>query len=339
VDATSIELANARNIAELAAAASIVAAIVSSVVGYVSARRAAREQAALEATKATLADESGERSARRAYEYDARRRLYAEAEPLLFAMYEDAAFTLNRFKNLARASRTGVLGSWLSERSGYYMRSAVYALIVPLASVHILRHRVTAGDFSLDTLLERQYQLGKAAFRSLNRDFFFAKGDPELPYAPVHGRSLTDSEAERINYPQGVFGNDVQRAAAALTIADGMTIRAVTFDEFNDSLDAPNNTVSEKVEPFFALLTGLSATSRPVLWRMFIAQVHVYRAIRLFRERALSDRELIARCTLDENELSEFAFGMSREDQVALHAAVKIGQAYLVDALDFRRPF
>src|SRR5258706_56753 len=75
-----------------------------------------------------------------ACEYDARKRLYEEVEPLLFQLFENANHALNRIRNLARASRDGQLESWLAQQGdSYYLRSTLHSFLVPLASIHLIR--------------------------------------------------------------------------------------------------------------------------------------------------------------------------------------------------------
>jgi hypothetical protein len=69
------------------------------------ARRSLQTQREIETLKDRLAEEKDERAARRDYEYDARKRLYQECEPLLFqlALLSDSA--VGRITNQADMSK------------------------------------------------------------------------------------------------------------------------------------------------------------------------------------------------------------------------------------------
>jgi hypothetical protein len=86
--------------------------------------RTQREQDAvareLESLKSRLSDENDAAKARRDYEYEARKRLYAELYPLAFQLREVALHAHNRVTNLALATRGGWLApgpdNWMTGR-------------------------------------------------------------------------------------------------------------------------------------------------------------------------------------------------------------------------------
>jgi hypothetical protein len=112
----------------IAAGASIIAALTAASFSLVTARAGRRATEELEKQKASwsaqlasqsalLADISAERNARRDYEYDARKRLYSEIEPLLFQLFEALEESHYRVRSLARTSRNGNLPGWLGGRA------------------------------------------------------------------------------------------------------------------------------------------------------------------------------------------------------------------------------
>jgi hypothetical protein len=68
-------------------------------------------QKELEAFKAEVADELAAQNARRAYEYDARKRLYAQVEPLLFQLFEAAESAFHAVTSLVRTQRMEIFQS------------------------------------------------------------------------------------------------------------------------------------------------------------------------------------------------------------------------------------
>jgi hypothetical protein len=296
----------------------------------------------IERYKTKAARVSEELKARRDYEYEARKRLYAETEPVLFQFYESAAYVVNRILNLARASRDGDLtgsDSWWHDP--YYLRSTVHGFLAPLAAFHILRHRITLLDLGLDSALERQYELGKAANRSWNRDIEMSHVAPPLQYDPNHKRAREYAAlpgGESTYRRQGVFGGLLQRAAAALVVTDGASPQVRTFAEFSAAYDDRKSSVRRDVEPVLEVFKGFVPEAHPVLWRIIIAQLFVYRAVRLYRERDLSDDEVLARVLLTGEEQEAFAFSTNKDDAKRVREAYTIGSDYLRKALAAAKP-
>ena len=104
-------------VALIAAGATAAAALTTAVFSLVTARAGRRAAEDLEKLKAEMgarfAETSAERNARRDYEYDAKKRLYQEIEPLLFQLFEALEEAHYRVRSLARSSRHGNLPGWL----------------------------------------------------------------------------------------------------------------------------------------------------------------------------------------------------------------------------------
>lgn len=91
----------------LAAIAALITAIINRQLSRRNQSDLERHQRELESLKATLDEQKAEKNARRDYEYDARKRLYQECEPLLFQLVELSENALSRIFSLARTSRQG----------------------------------------------------------------------------------------------------------------------------------------------------------------------------------------------------------------------------------------
>jgi hypothetical protein len=124
-----------------------------------------------------------ESAARREYEHDAHKRLYAECEPLLFQLAELSAHAYYGVYSLARTARRGDLPNWLSSDS-YYLRSTMYKLIAPMVIFRIIQQRLTFVDLSLDLRIAKQYGLLKFLYFTFTDSFDFAKLAPEIEYDP-----------------------------------------------------------------------------------------------------------------------------------------------------------
>src|ERR1700738_1369905 len=175
----------------------VVAAVVStagSVIAAVVSRRTeidvAKINEAIEPGKIRLSSELAEKSdaanAKREYEYDARKRLYAQCEPLLFQSLDLIQGGRRRVESLARSAKSRdicVDGSgWLASHN-YYWQSTVYYLLAPLTSYRILQRRITAIDLRLEPSLQGQYEILRLMFHVFAADFDLAQVDG-TPYKP-----------------------------------------------------------------------------------------------------------------------------------------------------------
>jgi hypothetical protein len=315
--------------AVIAAAVSLAAALVSAMSAVFSEAKRAKTERQLATLNATLEEQANTRNARQTYEYDARRRLYADAEPLLFQLYENAAYTTNRIRNLARASREGVIGAWLTE-DAEYLASTLHSFLLTLASVEILRQKLTLLDLTLDARIEMQYQLGKAITRSFNRDSFFAAAAPAIPYSL---REQTTAATK-----QGVFGSQVQRAVDALIVADGGPLTIKSTHVFVDEFKQPGSATASSVAEFTRIWRGFTPVGKQIFWRIVIAQLFLLRAIRLTRSPKVDPSALMQACLLQPDELKEFAFSLAPEHQAEVTSGYEIGLRYLAASLDYSDP-
>jgi hypothetical protein len=260
----------------VAAAASIVVAVFSAVVSLFSARRAAQVGGDVERLKHKLGTQAAERDARRDYEYDARKRLYSEVEPLLFQLYESLEEAHHRVRSLARTARGGRLGSgnasWV-QGPGYYLHSTMYKLILPVVLFRLMHRHVTFVDLSLDESIRLRYQLLKLYSRSFTDDFALALIPPKLSYDPNN----KDWRTLRVTDP-AVYWRQAMMVGSLEKIADTLLVqpadkpaRAMSFGEF-DRLAAGGESVGEGVHGLRSLLTGFSPETKPVLARVLIAQ-------------------------------------------------------------------
>jgi hypothetical protein len=141
-----------------------------------------------------------EKDARRDYEYEAKKRLYQECEPILFEFSELSESALRRIHVLAKNAKEGNLGPeryWLST-DPYFIRSTIYRLIVPLAAFKLLQHKLTSIDLKLDYSINTQYILAKILYYTFSSSHELAKSNPAILYDPdqtgTDFQSLTESD-------------------------------------------------------------------------------------------------------------------------------------------------
>jgi hypothetical protein len=156
----------------------------------------------LETYKNLLKTQKSEEDARREYEYDSRKNLYVEFEPLLFQLNELSDRAYRRIIGLVRDFRNGNLEphrGWLSDDNSYfpyYSTATLHALLAPLGIFKLMSRRLTLYDLNLDTSFRNQYLLAKFVYRSFTLDFKLANSgyriyyDPIIPKLKIHKKNL-----------------------------------------------------------------------------------------------------------------------------------------------------
>lgn len=121
--------------------------------------------AAINQTKLKGLEEwKAEQDARREYEYEARKRLYRELEPLIFLLVEHSENAYNHIRELANMARSGNLSINLSttdSKDNYYLKATIYKLILPMAVFRLMQRSLTLYDLQLEDYFRIQYILAK----------------------------------------------------------------------------------------------------------------------------------------------------------------------------------
>lgn len=274
--------------------AAIIAAVASLLIALVNFFTTRRNQHQLEALQAEIREKEAEKDARRDYEYEARKRLYQQYEPLLFQLVEFSENALWRIQGLAREARSGYLnpnsGGWLSESmsNGYYFMSTIYRLISPLVYVKLIQRSLTLVDLTVDPNLKNQYILAKWLYTSFTDDFKFATIDPKLQYDP----NCADWKEKRIVSPekywrQGFTLGMLDNAVEALIVSEpNGVLRCMSYGEFVNTYN--DQAKNKKFRGFIDVFLEFHPRERPVLWRMLITQVYIYQALMQARESKMS---------------------------------------------------
>ena len=146
-----------------------------------------------------LASEKSLQDARIDYEYDAKKKLYQEYEPLLFQLNELSESAYKRILGLARTSRQGNLvphSGWLSNPTGYYIANTIYRFLAPLVVFRLMERRLTLFDLNLNSSFNYQYLFAKSLYHTFSRSFQLAEATPKLEYEPHN-----DNAKDRVKHP------------------------------------------------------------------------------------------------------------------------------------------
>lgn len=234
----------------------------------------------VEHLKADLGEWRAAQDARRDYEYEARKRLYDQLEPIRFQFAGAADSAYARIADLARAAQRGNLDppdNWLSAKGdAYFLLSTVYRLLAPLAILRLAQRALTLVDLRLDQDIKYWYIISRKVALTFSDDFNLAQAAPALDYRPVDERRRKSRDI-RVHSRQGVYIGRVEAAADSLLTRDQDAPRLMTFGEFEASLRSGAEPLTGSLRPFFDILTDFHPGRRPVTWRILIAQAHLYR--------------------------------------------------------------
>ncbi len=220
------------------------ASLVVAVFGLISGRKNERD---LEALRTKLAESQAEKNARRDYEYEARKRLYHEFEPLLFQFVDLAESAQRRIGSIARTARQGHLQpdqGWLSRQS-YYFLVTMYKLMAPLVIVRLMQRRLTLVDLTVDPKINVQYALMKRLYHSFTDDFDLARMEPVIAYDPNMSDLAQASNPNQIKYHrQGLFIGRLDNVIDALIVqtSDNLS-RCMSFGEFEAAFETEGSLI------------------------------------------------------------------------------------------------
>lgn len=267
--------------------AAIIVALVGAVVSIVTAvwtyYTNRKSQIELEHIKAELAEQQSVRDARRDYEYEARKRLYEQYEPLLFQLVELSEDALHRIYSLARTARKGQItakeAGWL-KAPNYYMISTIYKLLAPIAIFKLMRGHLTLVDLRVDPRIGAQYSLAKILYFTFTCDYELAEIDPKIEYHPNidNWHKLRENNPQKY-WRQGLALGRLDNALDDLLIEKNGEFRLRTFGEFQASIDNTSQNNSLDSYNLTDIFLDFHPNSRPVLWRLLITQAHIHRLI------------------------------------------------------------
>jgi hypothetical protein len=237
---------------------------------FVTDRQKKKQELEMEKLRSELQDNNSERNARRDYEYEARKKLYEEYEPVFFRFSETAEWAYYRIKGLANRAAEGRFDekSWLKYDS-YYLQSTIYYLMAPLSYYILLRRRLTFVDLRVDKNIYSSYILGKILFASFSDAFVIAQ-KMGVPYTPFEGANHT-----RQDIPIGITENIADLIIEVDTEAVD-SWKVLSLAKFQNIFKTGNNS---DLQFFEEMLMAFHPQRLPVLWGTLIVQVIIYKVI------------------------------------------------------------
>ncbi len=234
-----------------------------------------KTQADIEILKNELAQKKSENDARREYEFEARKRLYQEYEPLLFQLMEAADNALHRIKSLARTARHENLNEtgWLSQFN-YYTKSTLYKLFVPIAIYQIMQKKLTLVDITVDSSIGLRYKMAKQIYISYTDDFEFARTYKSIEYDPNNLKwqeKRKDNPASfwRQGLPMGLLDKTIE---ILIEKDESGKERVISYGEFEKKLGNVGSDKASDINLSRDVFFNFHPQKRPILWRILIAQ-------------------------------------------------------------------
>ncbi|HEY0486099.1 MAG TPA: hypothetical protein VGD72_07610 [Mycobacteriales bacterium] len=228
------------------------------------AEREERRDQAVRTLQAELDASARERDAQRDYEYEARKRLYAEIHPLFFQLAEASELCFERIVRL-QGSRSFRL---LEDGEGFLVVNTAHRLMAPIVLVHLIQRRLTAVDLRLDRTLHAQYLVARELPYTFGRGEEIAEVEPALEY-------LWSSDDDR----QHLGSSESEMTTELLLVGepDG-TRRCATYPEF-ESRYFREAEVRDLTQPVRRWLQGANPRTKPVLWRLLLSQAFLCRML------------------------------------------------------------
>jgi hypothetical protein len=232
-------------------------------------RLQADQQERLKKVESQLTGDLAKESAKIAYEYDALKRLYTSARPLMFRPGELCEDSNRRIDKLM----SGYIKLHPESNS---IRSTTYRLTAPLVIVRTLGQRLTTIDLRVDDVLRNQYRVAR-----------------ELTYVLQNGNELSCYPPAFPDY----LDPDKRGPRQHLTLRqfDGL-IESLTRHNSDGSLDLKSNyefeqqssnestETSQRIGPMLDLL-GRANPDSPVLWRaLMVLRILQKRLLQLLEE-------------------------------------------------------
>jgi hypothetical protein len=235
-----------------------------------------RFQRDLEELKYVLANEKSEKDARRDYEYEARKRLYQEIEPLLFQLLELSDSAFRRIIRLANITKEGLIEDWLSYEYSYFTKTTIYRLIAPIASFRIIQEKLTLIDLEVDPSINFQYSVSKTVYDVISDDIDISKL-AKLPqeYEP------NDPNPSKRSKREGIFVGTIEKLTSDLIYNDTNKLRVKSYGEFESFCLSKDKKWKEPWNVVAELFTNFNPKKNYVLWRILITQSMLYYCLRL----------------------------------------------------------
>jgi hypothetical protein len=281
--------------------------------------------------------QKSQRNARLDYEYEARKRLYHELEPLIFLHVEDSDDAYHHIIELASMARSGTLSVKLgmstdNKEDNYYLKATIYKLIRPMAVFRLMQRRLTSYDLQLEDYFRLQYILAKCLYFSSTDNYYVALGskekkdwEPCLICAFEGYLKLPEEKKEKSSHPDHIVYNILGITRGVIdNLANSLikfsendkTYRVMTFDEFEELHFGKGHTsVTPSMLKLCQLFSMMNINNRDfypiyvLIWRILVLHACIYSIMKnLAGQKHVSQQhsaEKVIENRIDKDEINE----------------------------------
>lgn len=258
-------------IALIGVASSLIVAIYSSLM-------ANRNEKKLELLKSELELNKEERNARRDYEYEAKKRLYQEYEPLLFQLSELSEVALSRIEGIAKNVKDGLLTEQWSKIENNYFKETIYKLFAPLAVIKLIQNKLTIVDFNIESEVSLQYGLMKILYFSYQEDGKISRYINDLEYFEDWKVNHTKS-ADEVEGRQGIALGEVDKIVDLFISNEENQKRLIDYGEFEDLLDSNSEKVKSRLKTAEKMFLNFHPERKRVLWTLLLSHAAILKIL------------------------------------------------------------
>ena len=212
-------------------------------------------------------------------------------------------------------------------------------MFAPSAALKILQRRLTFVDLSLDRGIWRQYTLARQAFLTFGGEFQLAAMEPALAYKPFEkGAEAKAKDDPAQFYRQGYPLGAIEAVIETLVQANGKDLRLISYAECEAEYEKKGSLLQLRFDEVDFLIENFHPRTRPIFWRMLVAQALLYRA--LFQETDMGSPNWTAvKLHIPESETNNFDWRRKKDSDVTneqMLQPLKVADAFLQDRLGSR---
>ena len=295
----------------IAGIVSMIVAIWSFITGLHNQKKSAAIQSEVELLRGKIADENSESAARRAYEYEARKKLYHEYEPVKFRLLESCETAAYLIKEICtRFITDGNKTEGALPTGNYFNLAIMYHLLMPVVHFKISRKKLTNIDLQLNSKIHLQYLLNKQTYMSFYSDADIASiaNIDYTPYVPnwKELREINPSKYRRQGFAVGRLDNAIDDLIDIKNLD-----QAIGFGEFESKIkEVSNSDYAGSLGALRDLFNDFSPSKRPILWRIIIIQYTLYNLILFSNEESNISIEMLKRKALHFLEENKSCFNL-----------------------------
>ena len=258
-------------IAIIGVMSSLIMAIYSSIMS-------SKNQKKLELLKSELNENKEEKNARRDYEYEAKKRLYQQYEPLLFQLSELSEVALSRIEGIAKNVKDGLLTEQWSNIENNYFKETIYKLFAPLAIIKLIQNKLTIVDFNIEKEVSLQYGLMKILYFSYQEDGKISRYIEDNKYFEDWKINHTKSVKE-VEGRQGISLGEVDKIVDLFISTEGQEKRIIDYGEFEDLLDSNSEKVKSRLKTAEKIFLNFHPENKKVLWTLLLSHAAIFKIL------------------------------------------------------------